>query len=74
MYLMHRPSGDLVEVLNLEALFDPCRREVSGRFHTGNQMQETAAFTKDDLTFTSGEYLPRCWLDPACKTRLHAAG
>jgi len=73
MYLMHRPSGDLVEVLNLEALFDPFRKEVSGRFHAGQAMQEPATFAKGDLVFPSEEYLPRCWLDPAYKTKLRVA-
>jgi hypothetical protein len=72
MYLMHKPSGDLVEMLNLESLFDPFRREVNGRFHAGEEMQEPAAFAKSEMVFPSGEYLPRCWLDPAYKTRLHA--
>lgn len=70
MYLMHRPSGDLVEVLNLEALFDPFRKEVSGRFYAGQEMQEPANFAKGDLAFPSEEYLPRCWLvlptKPSC--------
>lgn len=74
MYLMHKPSGDLVEMLNLESLFDPFRREVSGRFHAGEEMQEPAAFAKNELVFPSGEHLPRCWLDPAYKTKLHALG
>jgi hypothetical protein len=73
MYLMHKPSGDLVEMLNLESLFDPFRREVNGRFHAGEEMQEPAAFAKSELVFPSGEYLPRCWLDPAYKTKLHIA-
>jgi hypothetical protein len=71
---MHRPSGDLVEVLNLEALFDPHRKEVRGRFHAGKEWQEPATFAKNDLVFPSEEYLPRCWLDPAYLTRLRAAG
>lgn len=74
MYLMHRPSGDLVEMLNLEALFDPFQKEVSGRFHAGEELQEPAGFAKGELGFPSGEYLPRCWLDPAYKSKPRAAG
>ncbi|HWR87269.1 MAG TPA: hypothetical protein VN277_02490 [Acidiferrobacterales bacterium] len=74
MYLTHRPSGDLVKVLNLEALFDPFRKEVSGRFHAGQEMQEPATFAKGDLVFSSEEYLPRCWLDTVYKTKLRIAG
>lgn len=73
MDLLHRPSGDLVEVLNLEALFDPFQKEVSGRFHSSMEMQELASFAKGELVFPSNEYLPRCWLDPACLTRLRTA-
>jgi len=64
MYLRHRPSGDLVEVLDLRALFDPCREEVVGRFHRGEELQDPASFAKAELEFPSGEPLPRCWVDP----------
>ncbi len=63
MYLKHKPSGDLVEVLNLDALFDPCRGMLQGRFHAGEELQDPAAFAKAELSFPSGENLPRCWLD-----------
>ena len=49
-----------------------CLRHVCD-LHAGEEMQEPAAFAKGDLVFASGEYLPRCWLDPAYKSRLHAA-
>jgi hypothetical protein len=74
MYLMHKPSGDLIEILTLDRLFDPFQKEVDGRFHAGEEMQEPAAFAKNELVFPSGEYLPRCWLDPAYKSKLRAAG
>jgi hypothetical protein len=64
MFLRHRPSNDLVEILELEALFDPFRREAKGRFHAGEEMPGPAGFTKTDLVFPSGERLPRCWVDP----------
>ena len=38
---------------------------VMGRFHAGEELQEAERFAKTDLTFPSGEPLPRCWLDPA---------
>jgi hypothetical protein len=63
MYLKHKPSGDLVEILDLGALFDPFKTEVTARFHWGEEMQEPASFTKNDLVFPSGEVLPRCWVD-----------
>ncbi|HHO69037.1 MAG TPA: acetyltransferase [Gammaproteobacteria bacterium] len=63
MYLRHKASGDLVEVLDLAAAMDPCRTEVKGRFHAGEELQEPATFAKQDLEFPSGEPLPRCWVD-----------
>jgi hypothetical protein len=64
MYLKHRPSGDLVEVLDLAMLFDPFRAEISGRLHAGEELQDPATFGKAELIFPSGEPLPRCWVDP----------
>jgi hypothetical protein len=74
MYLMHKPSGDLVEVLNLNRLFDPFQNEVNGRFLAGDVLQEPAAFGKDELLFPSGEYLPLCWINPTYKVKLRSVG
>ena len=38
---------------------------VMGRFHAGEELQEAEQFAKTNLSFPSGEALPRCWLDPA---------
>jgi hypothetical protein len=64
MYLKHKASGDMVEVMDLSALFDPFKGAVRGRYHWGEELQEPATFQKVDLTFPSGEGLPRCWVDP----------
>ena len=64
MYLRHKPSGDLVEVLDLRSLVDPHRWQIAGRFHAGEELQDPANFPKADLVFPSGETLPRCWTDP----------
>ncbi|MBE9167946.1 acetyltransferase [Pleurocapsales cyanobacterium LEGE 06147] len=64
MFLKHKPSDQLVEVLTLGSVYDPCQREITGRFHAGEEMQDPEAFEKTDLIFPSGESLPRCWLDP----------
>ena len=64
MYLKHKPSGDVVEILDLSALFDPFKSEVQGRFHAGEELQDPAGFAKAELVFTSEEALPRCWVDP----------
>lgn len=68
MYLMHQPSGDLVEVLTLDRLFDPFQKEISGRLHAGEELQEPAGFEKTELRFPSGEPLPRCWTDSGYKS------
>jgi len=67
MYLKHKPSGDLVEVLDVSLLFDPFKADVSGRLHAGEEMQEVALFTKSELVFPSDEALPRAWVDPHYK-------
>jgi hypothetical protein len=35
-----------------------------GRIQEGEEEQDIQPFPKQDLTFASGEDLPRCWLDP----------
>lgn len=67
MYLKDKNNGDLVEVVDTGALFDPNKGEISGRYHAGEEMQEAASFAKADLIFPSGESLPKCWSDPAYK-------
>ena len=69
MYLKHATTGDLVEILDLPALFDPFADHVGGRFHAGEEMPEPAGFNKAELMFPSGEPLPRCWTDGKYKER-----
>lgn len=64
MFLKHKPSGDLVEILDLSLLFDPFKPDVSGRIHAGEEMQDSATFRKSELVFLSDESLPRAWVDP----------
>ncbi len=64
MFLKHKKIGDMVEILDVDALFDPCKSSASGRFHTGEEMPEPELFDKNDLVFPSDEKLPRCWIDP----------
>ena len=63
MYLKETNTGDMVEVLDLGALVDPCQMEIKGRFHAGEEMQDARPFSKQSLLFPSGEALPRCWTD-----------
>ena len=60
----HDDDASLVEVLDLKQLFDPFATEVNGRIHAGEEMQDPGPVRKADLTFPSGEALPRCWVDP----------
>lgn len=70
MFLKHKATGDLVEVLSLPEMYNPCQNMIQGRFHAGEEMQDPEMFPKADLIFPSGEYLPQCWLDPAYLQRL----
>ena len=67
MFLRTRQDGSLMEVLSLPQLFDPFVKVLHGRLHAGEELQEPETFLKGDLTFPSGEPLPRCWLDPHYK-------
>jgi hypothetical protein len=64
MFLQDKESGNLVEILTVESLYDPSSSEIEGRFHAGQEMQNPETFPKSNLIFPSGESLPQCWLDP----------
>lgn len=63
MFLKEKDSSHLVEVLSLNDLFNPIHQTVVGRLHYGEELQEPQKFSKQELTFPSGESLPNCWLD-----------
>jgi hypothetical protein len=63
MFLKHKPSGVLIEVLSLENLYDPFSGEITGCSHAGEEMQDPETYPKSELIFPSGEDLPSCWLD-----------
>ena len=63
MYLKDAVNGDLVEIVDLGALFDPFQADVTGRYHAGEELQDEQTFSKERLIFPSGESLPRCWSD-----------
>ena len=67
MYLRNKQNGDLVEVLDVTVMVDPCRDDLPGRYHAGEELQEPTSFSKAALVFPSGEPLPRCWVDPKYK-------
>jgi hypothetical protein len=63
VYLKHKISGSMVEVLDVAALCDPCLDTLQGRYHAGEELQDPMDFSKQELSFPSGEALPRCWID-----------
>jgi hypothetical protein len=64
MFLQNKSSATTIKIADLEALFNPLRNEIEGKIQEGEEEQDLQPFQKQDLTFTSGEDLPRCWLDP----------
>lgn len=64
MFLQERGNGHMVEVLGLSDLFDPFNQELVGQVHYGEEVQDPQTFQKTELSFLSGEALPKCWLDP----------
>ena len=64
MFLKEKKSGDLVEVVNLDDLFNLYHDEIVGRYQHGEEAQDPESFKKSNLIFPSREELPRCWTDP----------
>jgi hypothetical protein len=64
MFLMHKASGVLIEIMDPSDLIDPFCPTVVGREHAGEEMQDPDDYPKAEMMFPSGEALPRCWLDP----------
>jgi hypothetical protein len=71
MFLKQKSSDDLVELLEIEKLYNPFEKEILGRFHAGEEMQDPEMFLKSELIFPSGESLPQCWLDPDYRHLIH---
>ncbi len=71
MFLKDKTTGDLVEVIDTAAMVDPCRAELEGRYHAGEELQDPAKFIKNQLKFPSGEDLPRCWVDVSYRGTRH---
>jgi hypothetical protein len=68
MLLQEKETGDLVEILDVDALINPTKNEVPGKNQAGQEEQETANFEKSKLVFPSGEVLPRCWTEENYQT------
>lgn len=68
MLLKEKESGDLIKILDVDALVSPTKNEVFGQNQAGEEEQDPAIFPKGKLVFPSGEVLPRCWTEKNYKT------
>ena len=68
MLLQSKSSDATIEIEDLESLFNPLKEEIHGKIQEGQEEQDPEPFAKQDLTFASGEDLPRCWVDPNYRT------
>ncbi|GAV21489.1 hypothetical protein MMIC_P2484 [Mariprofundus micogutta] len=64
MFLKNADNGDLAQVVNLGEVTDPNATSVTVRYHAGEEAGDPVSVSKSELTFPSGEALPKCWLDP----------
>jgi hypothetical protein len=63
MFLIHRITGDLINIEDIDPLLNPHAESVWGKNQAGEEEQEAREFSKKELLFPSGEELPRCWED-----------
>jgi hypothetical protein len=63
MLLQEKETGNLLEVIDLQALSDPLEQTVACRDQSGQEEQDPEKYGKGGLVFPSGETLPRCWID-----------
>ena len=64
MLLKQRSNGHLLDVANVQDLFNVLRGEIVARDQVGEEVQDPETFKKSELIFLSGEELPLCWTDP----------
>jgi hypothetical protein len=64
MLLKHESTGHLMQVAEMNELFNPLHPTVAMRLHYGEEEQDAEAVDKQRLRFPSGEALPRAWTDP----------
>jgi hypothetical protein len=63
MLLKFKQDDALIEIQDIEGLFNPSKSKIFGRIQSGEEEQDSTAYGKVDLLFLSGESLPRCWMD-----------
>ena len=73
MFMLHVPSGELVEVIDLPDVINPNSATIRARSHTGEVIQRPENFLKTELAFPSGEPLPLCWVDGHYREHIVAA-
>jgi len=61
MFLKDMNNGDLVDVLDVNALMDPSVGDISVRYQSGEEVGDPMDTSKERLVFPSGEVLPECW-------------
>lgn len=61
--LQDKETGNLVEVMDVQSLIDPSNSEIVIQVQAGEEEQDPEPLQKKNLSFPSGEDLPRCWLD-----------
>ena len=66
MLLRVKSSNHMVEVSNLADLMNLNCEKVVGLSQEGEDIhnQDVETYEKSNLSFLSGEALPRCWTDP----------
>lgn len=64
MFLKEKSSSHKFEVMDLNELFSLQHKEITGRYHHSERVQDPVKLKKTDLVFLSGEELPRYWTDP----------
>ncbi|MFB2937929.1 acetyltransferase [Aerosakkonemataceae cyanobacterium BLCC-F154] len=63
MLLKSKQDGTLIKIQDTESLINPNQQEIIGKDQAGQEEQNPATYSKQELIFPSGESLPRCWLD-----------
>ena len=63
MFLKSKQTGTLIQINDTESLINPNQQEIKGQDQAGQEEQDTATYSKQELVFPSGENLPLCWLD-----------
>jgi hypothetical protein len=69
MFLHDEKTDALVEILDVQLLFDPTETTIAARSQHGQEEQDPEQYDKSSLKFPSGESLPQCWLDADYRTK-----